>query len=232
MTIQGFQRPITVMTAIRAIRERSYLLPAIQRRFVWSHEKVEALFDSLMRGYPINSFMLWSITDPDVKKSVRFYDFLQTFRQYFKEQNAEFATAGHKDFFAVIDGQQRLTALFLGLTGSYAYKPPRVWWKDTEESLPTRHLYLHLTDRRPDDDEQGMVYDFSFLTAAEAPAKGTQSPWFSSTRPSIPPIRQLRRIRKKPERAGRKKSEPWDRETISNRQKRWWNRTVAASTTH
>lgn len=178
MSMQGFQRPITVMTAIRAIRERSYLLPAIQRRFVWSHEKVEALFDSLMRGYPINSFMLWSITDADVKRSVRFYDFLQTFRQYFKEQNAEFATAGHKDFFAVIDGQQRLTALFLGLTGSYAYKPPRVWWKDTEESLPTRHLYLHLTDRRPDDDEQGMVYDFSFLTAAEAPAKGTQSPCF------------------------------------------------------
>ena len=58
--------------------------------------------------------LFWKITDPGVKKSVRFYDFLQHFRQHFKEQNAEFTTHGHKDFFAVIDGQQRLTALYLG----------------------------------------------------------------------------------------------------------------------
>lgn len=49
--MQGFQRPITVTSALRSIKDRSYLLPAIQRRFVWSSEKVEALFDSLMRGY-------------------------------------------------------------------------------------------------------------------------------------------------------------------------------------
>ncbi len=176
--MRGFQRPITVMTALAAIRERSYLLPAIQRRFVWSSDKIEALFDSLMRGYPINSFMFWSITDPDVKGNVRFYDFLQHFRQYFKEQNSEITTRGHKDFFAVIDGQQRLTALYLGLLGSYAYKLPRVWWKDNEESLPTRHLYLHLLERRPEYDEQGMMHDFRFLTAAEAQCKGTDSPWF------------------------------------------------------
>lgn len=30
MTMQGFQRPITVMSALRSIRDRSYLLPAIQ----------------------------------------------------------------------------------------------------------------------------------------------------------------------------------------------------------
>jgi uncharacterized protein with ParB-like and HNH nuclease domain len=109
--MEGFQRPITVMSALHAIKDRSYLLPAIQRRFVWPYFKVEALFDSLMRGYPISSFMFWSITDPKVKKTVRFYDFLQHFRQHFKEQNADFETHGHKDFFAVIDGQQRLTAL-------------------------------------------------------------------------------------------------------------------------
>ena len=71
--MQGFQRPITVMTALRGIKERDYLLPAIQRRFVWPAYKVEALFDSIMRGYPINSFMFWRITDPKVKKTVRFY---------------------------------------------------------------------------------------------------------------------------------------------------------------
>jgi hypothetical protein len=176
--MQGFQRPITVISALRSIRDRSYLLPAIQRRFVWSSEKIEALLDSLMQGYPISSFMFWKITDPDVKKTVRFYDFLQHFRQYFKEQNAEFSTQGHSDFFAVIDGQQRLTALYLGLFGSYAYKMPRVWLKDTEENLPTRHLYLNLSGRRPEDDELGMTFDFRFLTKSEVATKRAAGTWF------------------------------------------------------
>jgi Protein of unknown function DUF262 len=178
MTMQGFQRPITVMSALRSIRDRSYLLPAIQRRFVWSSEKIEALFDSLMQGYPISSFMFWKITDPTVKKTVRFYDFLQHFRQYFKEQNAEFSTQAHSDFFAVIDGQQRLTALYLGILGSYAYKMPRVWLKDTEENLPTRHLYLNLSGRRPSDDEQGMTFDFRFLTKGDVASKNGDAGWF------------------------------------------------------
>lgn len=171
-------RAITVREALRHIGSRAYLLPAIQRRFVWSNERIEALFDSLMQGYPINSFMLWSITAADVKREVRFYDFLQHYRQYFKEKNEHVATQGRDDFFAVIDGQQRLTALYIGLLGTYADKLPRVWWKDTEEALPTRRLYLNLVERRAAEDEQGMVYDFRFLTAAEAPAKGAQSPWF------------------------------------------------------
>ena len=36
---------------------RSYLLPAIQRPFVWSSTQVVALFDSLLKGYPISIFM-------------------------------------------------------------------------------------------------------------------------------------------------------------------------------
>lgn len=176
--MQGFQQPITIMDALRAIRDRSYLLPAIQRRFVWSSDRVEALFDSLMRGYPINSFMFWEITEADVKREVRFYDFLQTYRQHFKEQNTEFSTDGHKNFFAVIDGQQRLTALYLGVHGSYAYKLPRVWLKDNEQSMPTRHLYLNLDADRGDDDELGMKHDFRFLSALDLAARDSRSAWF------------------------------------------------------
>ncbi len=45
---------------------------------------------------------------------------------------------------AVIDGQQRLTSLYIGFRGTYAYKMPRKWWKNNEDSLPTRTLYLNL----------------------------------------------------------------------------------------
>ena len=36
-----------------------YYLPAIQREFVWSTEQIETLFDSLMQGYPISTFLFW-----------------------------------------------------------------------------------------------------------------------------------------------------------------------------
>ena len=42
---------------MRGIQHRRYVLPAIQREFIWKPEKICSLFDSLMRGYPIGSFL-------------------------------------------------------------------------------------------------------------------------------------------------------------------------------
>ena len=63
----GFERPITIKQAIDKIDDRTYLLPAIQRKFVWSSERIEVLFDSIMRGYPISSFMFWEVTENKIK---------------------------------------------------------------------------------------------------------------------------------------------------------------------
>ena len=108
--MSGFQTPISIKEAINKIVERKYLLPAIQRKFVWSASKVEALFDSIMQGYPINSFMFWQITSKEVKNSFKFYEFLTSYRAFFSEDNKDIDTKGFEDFIAVIDGQQRLTA--------------------------------------------------------------------------------------------------------------------------
>lgn len=166
--MSGFQTPIKIKDAIDAIVARQYLLPAIQRKFVWSSAKVEALFDSIMQGYPINSFMFWKITSPDVKNRFKFYEFLKKYRSFFAEDNTDIDTKGFGDFIAVIDGQQRLTALYIGLKGSYAYKMPRKWWKDNEECLPTRYLYLNLAVPLEDENERMMKYNFLFLTEEEA----------------------------------------------------------------
>ena len=64
----------------------------------------------------------------------------------------------------VVDGQQRLTSLYLGLKGSYAYKMPRKRWKDEEENMPTRYLYLILNHTVSADDERNMEYNFKFLS--------------------------------------------------------------------
>jgi hypothetical protein len=162
-----YEREITIKEAIANIDSRKFLLPAIQRNFVWSNHQICVLFDSLMRGYPINTFMMWDVKTPKIKKDYRFYDFLKNYCQRFKESNDYVATDGFADFKAVIDGQQRLTSLYIGLKGTYAYKQPRVWWPDTQNDkvLPPRRLYLDLyQSNQSEENESLMEFNFRFLT--------------------------------------------------------------------
>lgn len=170
----SFQAPITIAQAIDNIEQNRYLLPAIQREFEWSHEKIEWLFDSIMRGYPISSFLFWRV-EGETKSEYRFYSFLREYREYFKTHNEEFYTHGLNDFTAVLDGQQRLTSLYIGLKGSYAYKKARVRWKDTEGNIPARKLYLNIKNPL-EDTEDGRVYEFKFLTQKQYEVDPTK--WF------------------------------------------------------
>lgn len=163
----GFQNPITIKDAIDKIHSRQFLLPAIQRKFTWSSSQIEMLFDSILRGYPINSFMLWKISDSKIKSGYKFYEFLTTYREFFAENNKDIDTKGVPDFEAVIDGQQRLTSLYIGLRGTYAYKMPRKWWKDTEECLPTRKLYLNLGAPVKQQYDNQKAFDFRFLSDSD-----------------------------------------------------------------
>jgi uncharacterized protein with ParB-like and HNH nuclease domain len=163
-----YEKPISILEAIQGIRSNDFLLPAIQRKFVWSSHQICVLFDSIMRGYPINTFMLWEVIDKDIKNDYKFYKFIDEYCQRFNEENPHIATdASFKDFKAVIDGQQRLTSLYIGLCGTYAYKQPRVWWPNAQDDsiLPPRKLYLDLNRRiESDDNESMMEYNFRFLT--------------------------------------------------------------------
>lgn len=163
----GFKNPITIKDAIDKIHSRQFLLPAIQRKFTWSSTQIEMLFDSILQGYPINSFMLWKISDKDIKSGYKFYEFLTSYREFFAENNKDIDTKGVPDFEAVIDGQQRLTSLYIGLRGSYAYKMPRKWWKDTEECLPTRKLYLNLGAPVRQQYDNQKTFDFRFLSKSD-----------------------------------------------------------------
>ncbi|XMB85417.1 DUF262 domain-containing protein [Mycoplasmatota bacterium WC44] len=161
----SFQMPITIAQVINGIDNKQYLLPAIQREYVWNHTKIEWLFDSIMRDYPISSFLFWKV-EGETKQKYKFYSFLKNYREKFKTHNEEFNTSLVNDFMAVLDGQQRLTSLYIGLKGSYAYKKTKVWWVDSEDNIPTRHLYLNIQAPLVEE-EDGRIYEFKFLTKFE-----------------------------------------------------------------
>lgn len=170
----SFQTPITISAAIRNIENNQYLLPAIQREFEWSYDKIEWLFDSIMRNYPISSFLFWRV-EGDTKTNYKFYQFLKDFKQRYKTHNEEFNTSNHNDFTAVLDGQQRLTSLYIGLRGSYAYRTPRLHEENTERVYPTRHLYLNI-EKPLENEEDGRIYEFKFLTNNEF--NSNKATWF------------------------------------------------------
>ena len=170
----SFQAPTTIASTIEDIESNRYLLPAIQREFIWNIKKIEWLFDSIMRNYPIGSFLFWSV-ESEIKNQYKFYKFLNEYRERYKTHNEEIDTSGMGDFKAVLDGQQRLTSLYIGLKGSYAYKKSRVWWEDTERNIPTRHLYLNIFNKL-EDEEDGRMYQFKFLTHDEY--GGNSEKWF------------------------------------------------------
>jgi uncharacterized protein with ParB-like and HNH nuclease domain len=108
----SFFPPITILDAVEKIDYNQYLLPAIQRDFVWSSSKIEMLFDSLMQGYPIGSMLLWRV-DGHNTGNQRFYGILKKYRERFLIRSEEIYTKDIPSFEVVLDGQQRLTALYL-----------------------------------------------------------------------------------------------------------------------
>ncbi len=160
----GFQAPITIHQAIERINRNEFLLPAFQREFVWKPNQIEQLFDSLMQGYPISSMLFWKVKE-NTKADFRFYQFLKKYIEYHEIHNDTIATNGVNDFHAILDGQQRLTALYIGLCGSYAYKEYRRAYAYSEWSYPTRHLYLNISSEFSED-ESDRKYKFTFLDKA------------------------------------------------------------------
>lgn len=69
----AYQTALTIESVIKDIDSKKYLLPSIQREFVWSTGQIEKLFDSLMRDYPINAFLFWKVPREKVSE-FKFYE--------------------------------------------------------------------------------------------------------------------------------------------------------------
>ncbi len=95
------QQNIPIATLVDMYKRGELRLPEIQRHYVWQSTRVRDLLDSLYRGYPSGSILMWETDEPVPTR--------------------DFAIAQDNNAFAgrklLLDGQQRLTSLTAVLNG-------------------------------------------------------------------------------------------------------------------
>ncbi len=169
----AFQTPITIRDTIDRIYRNKYLLPAIQREFVWTPNQIVKLFDSILREYTIGSFLFWNVEKENIK-NFQFYEVIRKYHARDNTHNPKANVSGEENLIAILDGQQRLTALYIGLKGTYAHKIHWSRWNN-DDAFPTRKLYLNLLSKSPEID---LTYDLRFLTPNEASIRNEKTFWF------------------------------------------------------
>ncbi|RVY38329.1 DUF262 domain-containing protein [Helicobacter pylori] len=165
-----------------------YFLPDIQREYVWlknaDEKKIEQLFDSILRGYPIGSFLFWKLQKEDIAKSdeqdenklnFQLYQFITNYDER-KPHNEKMRIEEIRrdDLSIVLDGQQRLTSLYIGLKGTRTLKKKKAKINNPN-AYEEKRLYLNLK-RQPNMDNPEDNYQFEFH--AKTPENDKEHWWF------------------------------------------------------
>ena len=121
--MQPLARPIadarSVSELVELAREGRLRIPPFQRRFRWYGKDIEQLFDSIRKGYPIGSILLW---EREAQAAIVEFGPL------------EVAAPELRDAWWVVDGQQRLTSL-IGVLASPA-DSPRAGYRAYSDGCP------------------------------------------------------------------------------------------------
>lgn len=173
---------LSIKEAINYIDSGRMFLPEIQRKFVWKEIQIENLFDSLILGYPIGALLFWRTSKKNINNSgdsLNLYKFIREYHERDNHDNKKESlplTTDYESYYIVLDGQQRLSSLYIAIKGSVAYKLPRCWW-NLDGSFPKKELYMNvnssLTTKVQDDDN---IKRFKFLTQKEY--EEDPSKWF------------------------------------------------------
>lgn len=131
-------QPRTFSTLINDIEKGQIKIPQFQRKFVWELKKCTRLMDSIVKGYPIGTLIFWKTKDR-----------LRSVRNIGGCTLPEPPEGDFVEF--VLDGQQRLTALFASLKGLNVER-------DDHKSDDFNEMYIDLEAK---DDEQIVITDIS-----------------------------------------------------------------------
>ena len=104
---------------IDKINDNQLFVPAFQREYVWKRAHAKALFSSLIKRYPTGTLLSWETTCPPELKGQK---------KYVPEMGA---------VKLILDGQQRITTIYMILTGEL----PSYY---TQEEVKTNVMGLHV----------------------------------------------------------------------------------------
>lgn len=142
-------RSITIRKFVKFLNnseeQGGYWLPNIQRPFVWKEEQIERLYDSILREYPIGTLLVWK-----TKSKIKRRKFIDNYSPTISLSDF-YVPQDESQKMLVLDGQQRMQSLFIGLLGSYS----------------KRELYLNILSGElftPDD----IKYEFKFIDSSGA----------------------------------------------------------------
>lgn len=169
-----YQAGGTIASLMDQVKKHELILPAIQREFVWKPDQICNLFDSLLQGYPFGTFLFWRI-QPENRGKYQFYDFVTDYHQRDNPHCPPLKDLPERELVAVLDGQQRITALNIGLHGSYSQKIHGKWWSSSD-AFPLKRLYINLLGQP--EEETGSNYQFEFLTDKQAGSSADGEYWF------------------------------------------------------
>ena len=112
---------MTIRELMDGIRKLDMVLPEFQREYVWEREQAKQLMVSLFRSYPTGSLLFWQTDNPpEIKNAALTRDKIGT-------------------TLVILDGQQRLTTLYLLTRGEI---PP--YYTENDLKTDPRTLYPSL----------------------------------------------------------------------------------------
>ena len=171
----------SIRAIIDDVNSRKIYLPAIQRKYVWGDSQITRLLDSIMLGYPIGTFLFWKVKKTIVnQKDYSMYEFIKDYHERDACKNPDAPQpfpigSGDETIWSVLDGQQRLTSLYIALQGSMSRKLPNKAWKN-DNAFPKKELYFNLHSEKTDDED--ISYEFKFLTEDEAAKNKDDKIWY------------------------------------------------------
>ncbi|GAA6907163.1 DUF262 domain-containing protein [Helicobacter pylori] len=147
-------------------------------------KKIEQLFDSILRSYPIGSFLFWKLQKEDIAKSdeqdekklnFQLYQFITNYDERKPHNEKIYIEQIRRDELCIVlDCQQRLTSLYIGLKGTRTLKRNKARY-DNPNAYEEKRLYLNLK-HQPNMDNPEDNYQFEFH--AKAPTNDKNHFWF------------------------------------------------------
>ena len=163
---------ISIFDVLNKIKENKYVIPAFQRQFVWDVSRIEKLWDSILLDYPFSTFLFWHIDDSNTTWDTYFMSFLNTIT--FNSRNQ--ADSGNNNYSlsnidtnvndtAILDGQQRLTALYVSLYGDLYIRQKNARKKNRGGIVAKLFVELNKNKLTVDEEEyNSKKFDISFNT--------------------------------------------------------------------